>query len=174
MSGAPGVGRKLGMQTRWVQRPTMTAISGLTERLALAAYSGCCSERRDFGSANRSSCRCSESSISAVRRNTNTGWPRHSTVWISPGLMPVKATSTGPPMARARSLARCHRRNKGHDGRNQSDACGGGRCREPQAFVRIDGLVGHGVLSVSQVGKTSGPLLLRIDPASPRAGAARW
>lgn len=103
MSGLPGVGRKLGTQPRWVHTASITANSDRLERRALRADSGC-SDRRDCGSASRASCRASASIISGVRRSTNTGLPRHSTVRSSPGRRLARSTSTGAPSARAFSL----------------------------------------------------------------------
>ena len=103
MSGLPGVGRKVGTQPRWVHTASITARSGRLERNALRAVSGC-SDRRDRGSASRVSCRASASIISGVRRSTNTGLPRHSTVRSSPGRRLPRSTSTGAPSARAFSL----------------------------------------------------------------------
>ena len=69
------------------------------------AYSGVSSEglRWDSGSASCDSTFFKASSFSGVRRTIQTGFPRHSTVNFSPGLMLEMSTSTAAPAALARS-----------------------------------------------------------------------
>ena len=69
------------------------------------AYSGVSSEglRWDSGSASCDSTFFKASSCSGVRRTIQTGFPRHSTVNFSPGLILAMSTSTAAPAALARS-----------------------------------------------------------------------
>ena len=75
------------------------------DRPSLRAYSGVSSEglRLESGSASAPFKPVKAASCSAVRRTTQTGLPRHSTVFFSPGLMSARSISTAAPAALARS-----------------------------------------------------------------------
>src|SRR5690606_15731424 len=100
---APGARFGVGEQPRWVQMPTATKNSGLRERYSFFAKAGVKPGRSEFGSASLESSLGSAASWASVRRRTQTGLPRHSTVVIWPGWSEVMSTSTGAPAARARS-----------------------------------------------------------------------
>src|SRR6185503_13998602 len=89
-------------QPRWVHTPSITMISGFCERYSFSAYFGC-SEAFDAGSVSRGATAFKDSSISLVRRITQTGLPRHSMTASSPGAIFEMSASTGAPAARARS-----------------------------------------------------------------------
>ena len=82
------------------QMPTTTVLEASTgiRSSRTRAWDRRCSE---FGSATLSSVFFSDSSISGVRRTTQTGLLRHSTRPGSPGFMPAMSTSTGAPAALA-------------------------------------------------------------------------
>jgi hypothetical protein len=83
--------------------PIATKTSGRSARAGLRSASGN-SSLVDAGSASLSSCPSSAASISGVRRTTQIGLPRHSTVFMPPGGMSPMSTSTAAPSALARSL----------------------------------------------------------------------
>jgi len=95
----------VGEQPKWEQIPTTTRYSGLIERYSLRAYAGvrAAGSRRDFGSASSASSLDNSLTWAGLRRKTQTGLPRHSTVRISSGFISEISTSTGAPAALARS-----------------------------------------------------------------------
>src|SRR5512133_1734036 len=82
--------------------PTSTSTSGLIERYAFFAYSGCIGTS-ELGSETLASTRARPSSISLVRRMIHTGFERHSTVMVWPGSSALMSATTGAPPALARS-----------------------------------------------------------------------
>jgi len=87
-----------GEQTKWVQMPTATNISGLIESAWFKAYAGVSSLglRSDLGSASWDSIFFKDSTWSGVRLTIQTGLPRHSTVIFSPGAKAEGMHVSGP------------------------------------------------------------------------------
>ena len=93
--------------------------------------------RLRIGQERRRSARAA-SSISGVRRRTQTGLPRHSTVICWPGSSLQMSTSTGAPAASARALGNQLSRNGAATPPASGGARGGGGDEQQAALLLVD------------------------------------